>query len=110
MKQMTICFDESDNASYGGHSKKVFANNLAAINDANSHCYSIKLKDSAIELIRKFELQFYYRFNFGLTIASNALPINTNARPVIAIIIPGGTIHHHNPLAAAPNVLASCKI
>ena len=53
MKQMTICFDESDNASYGGHSKKVFANNLAAINEVNSHCYSIKLKDSAIELIRK---------------------------------------------------------
>ena len=56
MKQMTICFDESDNASYGGHSKKVFANNLAAINNANSHCYSIKLKDSAIELIRTFVL------------------------------------------------------
>ena len=36
--------------------KKVFANNLAAINDTNSYCYSIKLKDSAIELIRKFEL------------------------------------------------------
>ena len=36
--------------------KKVFANNLAAINEVNSHCYSIKLKDSAIELIRKFEL------------------------------------------------------
>ena len=36
--------------------KKVFANNLAAINDVNSHCYSIKLKDSVIELIRKFEL------------------------------------------------------
>ena len=53
MKQMTICFDESDNASYGGHSKKVFANNLAAINDVNSHCYSIKLKDTAIELINK---------------------------------------------------------
>ena len=68
MKQMTICFDESDNASYGGHSKKVFANNLAAINDVNSHCYSIKLKDSAIELIRTFVLQFYYRFNFGLKI------------------------------------------
>jgi hypothetical protein len=53
---MTICFDESDNARYGGHNKKVFANNLAAINDTNSYCYSIKLKDSAIELIRKFEL------------------------------------------------------
>ena len=56
MKQMSICFDESDTASYGGHSKKVFANNLAAINDVNSHCYSIKLKDSAIELIRTFVL------------------------------------------------------
>jgi len=56
MKQMTICFDESDTASYGGHSKKVFANNLAAINDETSFCYSIKLNDNAIELIRKFSL------------------------------------------------------
>lgn len=56
MKQMSICFDESDKASYGGHSKKVFANNLAAINDVNSHCYSIKLSDGAIELIRKFDI------------------------------------------------------
>ncbi|MDF2421713.1 MAG: hypothetical protein OPY06_01745 [Nitrosopumilus sp.] len=56
MKQMSICFDESDKASYGGHSKKVFANNLAAINDVDSSCYSIKLNDVAIELIRKFTL------------------------------------------------------
>lgn len=56
MKQMSICFDESDKASEGGHSKKVFANNLAAINDEYSACYSIKLNDSAIELIRKFNL------------------------------------------------------
>ena len=40
----------------------------------------------------------------------SAFPIKTNARPVIAIITPGGIIHHHNPLAAAPNVFASCKI
>ncbi len=56
MKQMSICFDESDKASYGGHSKKVFANKLAAINDENSSCYSIKLNDGNIELIRKFDL------------------------------------------------------
>ena len=56
MKQMSICFDESDKASEGGHSKKVFANNLAAINTENSACYSIKLNDGAIELIRKFDL------------------------------------------------------
>lgn len=56
MKQMSICFDESDKASEGGHSKKVFANNLAAINNENSACYSIKLNDGAIELIRKFDL------------------------------------------------------
>ena len=56
MKQMSICFDESDKASEGGHSKKVFANKLAAINDENSACYSIKLNNSAIELIRKFSL------------------------------------------------------
>ena len=28
----------------------------------------------------------------------------------MAIKIPGGTIHHQNPCAAAPYVLASCKI
>lgn len=56
MKKMSICFDESDKASEGGHSKKVFANKLAAINDDNSSCYSIKLNDANIELIRKFNL------------------------------------------------------
>ena len=56
MKQMTICFDESDKASEDGHSKKVFAKKLAAINDENSSCYSIKLNDGNIELIRKFDL------------------------------------------------------
>ncbi len=54
MKQMSICFDESDLASDGGHSKKVFANKLAAFKDENSACYSIKLNDEAIKLIRKF--------------------------------------------------------
>ena len=29
---------------------------------------------------------------------------------MIAIIIPGGTIHHQSPLAAAPNMFASCNI
>ncbi|MBL7001789.1 MAG: hypothetical protein ISR80_03420 [Nitrosopumilus sp.] len=56
MKQMPICFDESDKASQDGHSKKVFANKLAAFNDENSFCYSIKLNDGNIELIRKFDL------------------------------------------------------
>ena len=56
MKQMSICFDESDKASEGRKSKKVFANNLAAINNENSACYSIKLNDGAIELIQKFDL------------------------------------------------------
>jgi len=36
--------------------------------------------------------------------------MKTNARPVMAIIIPGGAIHHHNPLAAALYVFASCSI
>ena len=56
MKQMSICFDESDTASYGGHSKKRFANKLAESKDENSACYSIKLNDANIELIRKFQL------------------------------------------------------
>ncbi len=55
MKQMPICFDEWDSASDGGHSKKVFANKLAAFKDENSACYSIKLNDEAIKLIRKFQ-------------------------------------------------------
>jgi len=53
---MSICFDESDKVSEGGHSKKAFANRLAAFNDKNSLCYSIKLNDGNIELIRKFDL------------------------------------------------------
>ena len=53
-------------------------------------------KNKALKLLHD------YRFNFGLTIASKAFPKNTKAKPVIAIIIPGGTIHHHNPRAAAP--------
>ncbi|MFB5610308.1 MAG: hypothetical protein ACE5RT_00710 [Nitrosopumilaceae archaeon] len=56
MKQIPICFDESDTASEDGHSKKVFANNLAEIKNENSACYSIKLNDANIELIRKFNL------------------------------------------------------
>ena len=56
MKQMSICFDESDTVSEGGHSKKRFANKLAEFKDENSACYSIKLIDANIELIRKFEL------------------------------------------------------
>ena len=56
MKQMSICFDESESALEGGHSKRVFANKLAEIKDENSACYSIKLNDAAIELIRKFQL------------------------------------------------------
>lgn len=56
MKKIPICFDESDTASYGGHSKKVFANKLAEINDDQSACYTIKLNDATIDLIRKFEL------------------------------------------------------
>ena len=56
MKQMSICFDESDTVSEGGHSKKRFANKLAEFKDENSACYSIKLNDANIELIRKFEL------------------------------------------------------
>lgn len=55
MKKIPICFDESDSASEGGHSKKVFANKLSEINDEDSACYSIKLNDANIELIRKFE-------------------------------------------------------
>jgi len=56
MKQMSICFDESDKVSEGGHSKRAFANKLAAFKDENSSCYSIKLNDGNIELIRKFDL------------------------------------------------------
>jgi hypothetical protein len=56
MKQIPICFDESNNVSEGGKSKKRFANKLAESKDEHSACYSIKLNDANIELIRKFDL------------------------------------------------------
>ena len=57
MKQISICFDESDREKSfdSGHSKKMFANKLAEINEKNSACYTIKLNDVNIELIRKFK-------------------------------------------------------
>ena len=45
---------------------------------------------------------FDYLFSLGFTIVSSVFPMKTNARPVIAIRSPGGTIHHQNPCAAAP--------
>ena len=56
MKQIPICFDESDTAFEDSHSKRVFANKLAEFQDETSACYSIKLNDANIELIRKFNL------------------------------------------------------
>jgi len=48
-----------------------------------------------------------YRLSLGLTMVSSAFPINTNARPVTAIMSPGGMTHHQRPRAAAPCMLAS---
>ena len=56
MKQQSICFDESDNISEAGGNKKRFANKLAELKDENAACYTIKLNDPTIELIRKFSL------------------------------------------------------
>jgi len=56
MTRISICFDESDNSFEGGKSKKGFANALAGSKDENSACYTIKLNDPTIELIRKFSL------------------------------------------------------
>ncbi len=56
IKQIPICFDESDNSFEGGKSKKGFANALAGSKDENSATYSIKLTDQNIESIRKFNL------------------------------------------------------
>src|SRR5579884_744120 len=52
----------------------------------------------------------YIFFERGFTIESRAFPISTKARPVIAIIKPGGATHHQTPLAAAPAEFASCNI
>jgi len=56
MKQQSICFDESDNISEAGGNKKRFANKLAESKDENAACYTIKLNNPTIELIRKFSL------------------------------------------------------
>lgn len=46
----------------------------------------------------------------GFSMVSRAFPIRTNPRPVMAIITPGGIIHHQRPREAALEELASCKI
>jgi len=56
MKQRSICFDESDNISEAGGNKKRFANTLAELKVENAACYTIKLNDPTMELIRKFSL------------------------------------------------------
>jgi len=56
MKQQSICFDESDSISEAGGNKKRFANKLAELKDENAACYTIKLNDPTMELIRKFSL------------------------------------------------------
>jgi len=56
MKQRSICFDESDNISEAGGNKKRFANKLAESKDETAACYTIKLNDPTIELIRNFSL------------------------------------------------------
>lgn len=58
MQKIAVCFDESDrDKSFdSGHSKKVFANKLAESKDDGSACYTIKLNDVNIQLIRQFNL------------------------------------------------------
>ena len=101
LKAFNLCAHE---AGATEEEKTKFTELLAEEKNTNPNAatYTIKLNDKSIDLIRKFSLSWNHLFNFGLTILSNAFPINTNARPVMAIKIPGGTIHHQNPWAAAP--------
>ena len=56
MKKFPLCIKESGGNFERGHDKTEFGEKLSESNDENSAAYTIKLNDTAINIIRKFEL------------------------------------------------------
>ncbi len=57
MKKFPLCVNESDQTLKVNQEKNKFAELLSASQDPNCATYTIKLNDSAISLIRKFNLK-----------------------------------------------------
>ncbi len=57
MKKFPLCVSESDPKLESAQEKVKFAEILSASKDQNCATYTIRLNDSAIELIRKFDLK-----------------------------------------------------
>jgi len=56
MKQFPLCVSESDSSLELNKAKADFADALSETGDPNSATYTIKLSNSTIDLIRKFNL------------------------------------------------------
>jgi len=56
MKQFPLCVSESDSSIESNKEKTSFAENLSEIKDPKCATYTIKLSNSTIDLIRKFNL------------------------------------------------------
>ena len=56
MKKFSLCMSESDQTSEFTKAKAKLAEFLSESKDSNSATYTVRLNDSTIELIRKFDL------------------------------------------------------
>jgi len=56
MKKFPLCVSESDSSLESTQEKVKFAEILSESKDPNSETYTVRLNDSAINLIRKFDL------------------------------------------------------
>lgn len=56
MKKFPLCVSESDSSVESAQEKVKFAEILSESKDPNSETYTVRLNDSAINLIRKFDL------------------------------------------------------
>jgi hypothetical protein len=56
LKKFPLCVKETGGMYERGKDKTKFAEKLAESNDPNSGAYTIKLNESALDIVRKFEL------------------------------------------------------
>jgi len=55
MKKFPLCIKESGGNFERGHDKTEFGEKLSELNDENSAVYTIKLNDTAMNIIREFK-------------------------------------------------------
>lgn len=56
MKQFPLCVSEADSSNDANKNKAKFAESLSETNDPKYSTYTIKLSNSTIDIIRKFDL------------------------------------------------------